>query len=345
MSRNIKQIEGAAFSICPIESLTLPSCLEKVDKIILGDKALKEVHMNRNIPLSVRSWGAYYENETQLADDTSVENATLYVPRGSKAAYEASPCWNNFKNIEEEDVDGGIYYQIAVTAQPYGAGSVMVNGVKDGSGKYTVGLNSHVTLIMSPADGWHLQMLTVNGADKTADVLNNTFTITDVNCNYTVEATFAENPVVLKMATGEGGTIGVTVEKGTTYSCRIGAEEGWKVNTVLFNDIDVTSQMADAVFVTPALMNDACIRVSFGRVGSETSLEAPFVSMKMKAYATTDGVLHVKGVQAGDDVSIYRGSGELVCHTVTTNHQLSMRLPAHGVYIVSTKSQQVKLSY
>lgn len=345
MSKNIKQIEGAAFSYSPIESLTLPSCLEKVNQIIFGDKALKEVHMNRNIPLSVRTWGSYYENETQLANDNSVENATLYVPRGSKAAYEASPCWNNFKNIEEEDVDGGIYYQIAVTAQPYGAGSVMVNGSRNDSGKYTVEIDSNVTLTVLPADGWHLQTLTVDGTDVTAGVHDNSYTISEVKSNHTVVSTFAENPVVLKMTTGEGGTIGIIVERGESFACRIDAEEGWKVNTVLFNNIDVTAQVVNDVFTTPALMSDAYLQVSFELNENETTVNAPSTATQKKAYTTTDGILHIQGVRPGEIISVYKTSGELVCCTTASNQHFTFELPNHGVYIVSIAEQQIKLAY
>lgn len=72
---------GEAFTMSPFAHQQIPS--------------LKEIHVNATIPPKIRNFPFEYEH---------LKNVTLYVPRGSKAAYMKDLKWRNFGNIVEEDV-------------------------------------------------------------------------------------------------------------------------------------------------------------------------------------------------------------------------------------------------
>ena len=91
-------ISGSAFYNCSgLTSITIPNSVTSIDKYAFdGCSALTNVKVDRETPPSI-----YFYTFTYSA------NATLYVPAGSKAAYEAADNWKYFKRIIE-CVDGDV---------------------------------------------------------------------------------------------------------------------------------------------------------------------------------------------------------------------------------------------
>ena len=92
---------GSAFCNCPkLEELTIPKSVTYIaDYVVLNCYALKKLKVLHRVPVQV-------ENLNNQGFGVVVyTNATLYVPTGSKATYQADPVWGQFQHIEEE---GGI---------------------------------------------------------------------------------------------------------------------------------------------------------------------------------------------------------------------------------------------
>jgi hypothetical protein len=89
----VKSIEWGAFSRCAnLKSVVIPNSVTKIDDYAFGDcDQLTSVNVDIPNPLSISS--DVFSNRI---------NATLYVPAGCKAAYEAADYWKEFKEIIEE---------------------------------------------------------------------------------------------------------------------------------------------------------------------------------------------------------------------------------------------------
>ena len=117
---SVTSIGDWAFCYCSgLTSVTIPESVTSIgNSAFSGCEALTSI----DIPGSVTSIGNYafqycsrltsvtVENPTPITITSDVfpnrENATLYVPAGSKAAYEAADYWKDFKEIiEEEQID------------------------------------------------------------------------------------------------------------------------------------------------------------------------------------------------------------------------------------------------
>lgn len=171
------------------------------------------------------------------------------------------------------------------------------------------------------------------------------YTIKNVLQNYNIEATFEANPVVLTIKTGDGGKVGVNVKRGETYSCVINPESGWHVNTVLFNDNDVTSQVTNGIYNTPNLNNDALLIVTFEQNTGATQVRQLTSNSAMKAYATSDGLLKITGTEVGEIIKVVSADGKLLTTIVSDGQAMYYQLPTHGVYIVHSAQKSVKLNY
>lgn len=92
---------GSAFLNCPkLEELTIPRSVTYIaDYVVLNCYALKKLRVLHRVPVQVDNLN------NQGFGVVAYTNATLYVPTGSKAAYQADTVWGQFQHIEEE---GGI---------------------------------------------------------------------------------------------------------------------------------------------------------------------------------------------------------------------------------------------
>lgn len=104
LTHGLKELDTRAFENCTsLEEITIPSSVERIwDGVFKGCNALNTITVRRKTPIP------YYELWSDIFDADTYENATLYVPTGSKDAYEADAFWNQFKHIEEMDMPAPI---------------------------------------------------------------------------------------------------------------------------------------------------------------------------------------------------------------------------------------------
>ena len=86
----VTKIGSHAFLGCSITSIEIPESVVSIGERAFEAKHLTSVTVNANNPLGI--------NENCFSNRV---NATLYVPAGSKAAYEAAPYWQDFAEIIE----------------------------------------------------------------------------------------------------------------------------------------------------------------------------------------------------------------------------------------------------
>ena len=96
ISNNLISIGEAAFADCySLLTLTIPNSTNSIAKeAFAGCSGLTSVTVENNTPITITS--SVFSN---------IANATLYVPVGSKAAYQAADYWKEFKEIIEMDAD------------------------------------------------------------------------------------------------------------------------------------------------------------------------------------------------------------------------------------------------
>lgn len=93
----VTTIGDYAFSECyGLTTLILPSTLTSIGEYCFDSSYdLQEVHCQMKSPFAIDKW---------TFDSDTYENATLYVPSGTKEKYQSTASWNLFTNIVEEEV-------------------------------------------------------------------------------------------------------------------------------------------------------------------------------------------------------------------------------------------------
>jgi len=189
--------------------------------------------------------------------------------------------------------------------------------------------NSKIVVLLQANDGYKLDKLMVDGADRSADVVNNILTIT-VTDNVNIEATFVEGAAPkpgqfsVTYQTPANGTLTVTkggapvasgsmVDANAEISIAVKANSGYRLGKLTINGQDRTADLANGSmkFTVTA---DVTIVATFV-AGSEPPIteveESAFAHVKAYPNPFADEV-HVAGVEAASRLLVVNEMGTLV---------------------------------
>ena len=334
MPRSLETLGERAFYGC--SSLTNITILHNVSswgkECFYGCTSLKEVHYKRAVLPSLSS-------SLRLVEDNN--QCTLYVPIGSKESYEASSNWNNFSAIVEEEIGYDILYRVSVAKT--GQGVVTVN--ESNMANTDIISGSSVKISIVPKEGWKIGSVTVDGVDASAECEDGEYEIEALGKNVSIVVSFDELPAILQLKQGEGGAINMPVKKGTQFSCEFIVEEGWKINNVMFNGVDVTYDVVDgSKYVTPTINRDAALTVAFEKPG-DSSVQLLENESKVKAYVLNDGTLVVVDAENAEPINVVTAEGKVVATLISQEGRAVYQLKEHGVYLVNTIGKTIKVAY
>ena len=177
---NVTVIAKEAFAGCrSLTSLTIGKSVQQIQTKAFSDcSALTKIVSRIEKPFAIS--GDCFSNMAKMM-------ATLYVPKGTKPEYQAMDGWSDFLNIDE----GIAYYQLTLTA---GHGGTIIYGesrVKEGA-SYTfyVEEGGSANLTIEADEHRELASLTMNSKDVTGSMEGNVFTITGMDKDVEIVATF-----------------------------------------------------------------------------------------------------------------------------------------------------------
>ena len=114
--------------------------------------------------------------------------------------------------------------------------------------------------------------------------------------------------------------------------------EGWEINSVTFNEEDVTAELdEDGNYTTPVLMADAILVVVFEKI--DTSIELISEKNDIKVYAN-NGEVRIVGADAQSEVAIYNSIGALVYK----GYDKTIAHNENGVYILTVEGRTFKFA-
>ena len=164
--------------------------------------------------------------------DDTYANATLWIPGGTKATYEAADGWKKFANMDFSS------FVVSITGSAHGTLAVgEISSTNNETATTLIDRGEDAVFTVTPATGYELTTFTVNGDDETPT--EGSYTVEDLSADQTVVAGFT--PITYNLTyTLNGGTATnpatYTIET-TTFTLNNPTKAGydfagWKLNGV-----------------------------------------------------------------------------------------------------------------
>lgn len=162
---------------------------------------------------------------------------------------------------------------------------------------------------------------------------------------YNIVSIIGSNPTsdpILTIKQADNGSINVQITKGSVYTFNIAPSKGWRIHSVTYNNIDVTSQLSnDGRFVTPVINDNSILSVVYEE--DTSAISAARVS-DVQIRSTLDGV-RVLNANTGDLIRVYTTGGVLHKSVKVNSQEIDIPLPEGDVYIIKVDGKTVKLSH
>lgn len=324
---SVNSIGDAAFNYCDkLTDLTIPNSVTTIGSYAFAycNRLTTIYSMNTTPPILGSSCFANVTNVT-----------AVYVPSSAISAYKAASGWSDtfFSVILANDVFG-IKVNIGV------GGSVKENNViiTDGS-LISVSPTTTKTFTLIPNAGYEISSLIYNGLDVKSQIVNNQYTTPAVNASATLSVTFQKIQYRVSLKDASSGTINLICDYGATPSFDFTPATGWRVNTVLYNSVDVTSSLVNGIYTLPSITANALLNVSF----TSTANGAPeVINNRVKVYGTNTEII-VEGTSEGETVTLYTINGKQIQTVMSKGERLNLQVDRDAVYLVKTGEKTFKV--
>ena len=174
-------------------------------------------------------------------------------------------------------------YVLSITSSS--GGNVLYSGYSiKGTQNFTVNEKTSHTLTFTPNSGYRLKSVVVNGGDVTASVVNNQYTISNINQNTTVNVMFEAIPpttYVLSITSSSGGyvsysgysingTRNFTVNEKTSHTLTFTPNSGYRLKSVVVNGGDVTASVTNNQYTISSISQNTTVSVTFEAIPPTT---------------------------------------------------------------------------
>ena len=331
---SVTSIGNEAFYNCSsLTEMTIGSGVQKISKNAFnGCTSLSIINSLSTNPPSTTA----FDVKTQM-------EATLRIPKGYLVNYQATDGWKEFWNIVEvenlEEVLNGTTTTYNVNAN-YDAnqGTVAINGV---TGTFaTVNANDKVEFEITPVAGYEIDKVMVNNTDVTADVVDGKYAIDSATEDITFEVTFKEQTFALVLKCSEAGTFERLMKYGESATYKILPSVNWAISSVTFNGADVTNELVDNVYTTPAITCDSELNVVF--VDSESSVFSVYNTSHVVVSASHQ-TISIKGLEGNTPIAVYNTNGQLYHSATAVDYDMNINMSKEGVYLVKVGNKSFKV--
>ncbi len=270
----VTTIGEEAFYLClSLNSITIPASITGIDK--------RAFAMCTELNTVVSQIITPFEIDKSVFGSIA-SNAKLQVPYGTKEKYQTYPGWTtNFAEIVE---DAPTTYTLSIKATGNGTVTYDNTTIKNKTQTFSVEEGTSATFTITPDAGYRIASVKVNSTDVTSSVSNNSYTISNISSDTSVEVIFEAITHTLSIkAIGNGSatyngtsvrgnTSTFTINEGTSATITFAPDNGYKIKSVKVNGTDVTSNVSNNSYTISSITSDTSVEVEFEAITHTLSI-------------------------------------------------------------------------
>ena len=347
-------VGSVAFSGCKsLERVSIPQSIINFGNIVYYNVTYNQVFRGCNSlkDIIVKAKTPFVMDESNF-ESLTYFNSTLHIPANSLESYQNTEVWKNFSNIVEDAPTDDTF---AILIKSGYGGKISVEGKE--LTQFSIGYNNaygcvanlgeNVTLKFEKkqSDGsyYDVSSVFVNGKDVTKDIHENTLNI-KVTQNLNVDVEWEEreeNPKLLTIRQAENGSTKMVINEWDTYRFYIEPSSGWKLHSVSFNGLDITSSVGtDGYISLKEIVENSTLDIAFEL---ESTGVKTMQTSKVKIYGDKDCII-IRGANYGDEVKIYNETGATVTTKTIYNDTVTIPVTNNHIYIVKASGKTVKIA-
>ena len=220
---------------------------------------LERLYVSRPEPISWMADNAF--------NNLDLDKCTLYIPRGSSNAYATAQYWSEFTNVKEY----GMQVEVGEEGKVHAEGQTLMGTTTF----FPKGSTASFEIV--PNAGWHADAVTLNGANLA--YAENKFTLSGDQLNGNLAVSFAANQFELQLQITGNGKVKVgsqeyttnqilTVDSLATLNLTLEPADGQMVSAITFNGEESVVQNGGKTYVTPAIVANSTLAITFGTSGA-----------------------------------------------------------------------------
>lgn len=242
-------------------------------------------------------------------------------------------------------------HDIYVVFMPSGAPSdtYTVSAATDGHATVTpanstVNAGDNLTLTITTDAGYHVLTVTDNGTDVTANVSNNTYSLSNISANHVIYVTCENDNIPADSYTVTVSTDGnatanpanTTVNAGDNLTITITPNTGYRVSTIFDNGIDVTGDFGNNAYILNNIVTNHTINVTCEVDNPNPGIHEYSAAAISVFPNPANSVLNVQMENAIETVEIFDMSGKVVLRSeANDNHiQINVTTLKSGIYFI-----------
>ena len=253
-------------------------------------------------------------------------------------------------------------YTLSIKASGNGSASYSGSIIKDKTSTFTVNEGDNATITFSPNAGYRIKSVKVNSTDVTSSVSNNSYTISNITKDTSVEVDFEVIPpttytLSIKVS-GNGSalysgtaikdkTSTFTVNEGANATITFSPDAGHWIKSVKVNSTDITSSVSNNQYTISNITKDTSVEVEFEAI--------PPTTYTLSITATGNGSASYSGTTVRDktstftvndgtkiEISLNPDNGYRV-KSIKENNEVVTSYILNGVYTISSLSRNTTI--
>ena len=145
----------------------------------------------------------------------------------------------------------------------------------------------------------------------------------------------------LSVKQGTSGYTELPVKADETYTIYIGALGNSKINAVTFNGKDVTDQIVDGYYTTPAIKAKSTLSISYEDINTTNVKEISNPDLKVTG---NEGEINITGIEQPTNVEVYTTDGKLVETRGSVYGETNIQVKEDNLYLVKVGKRAIKIA-
>jgi len=221
---------------------------------------------------------------------------------------------------------------------------IQINDVMLGSGELgaLIQYGSDVIIRLYPDQGYDIAFVTIDGADITSKLENNTYIIRNVTEQKNIKVVATRTSYQIEVIKSEGGTIRAssnTVIPGGSVTFTLVPNEGYEVVAVVMNGVNITDRFVNGTYTIESVRTDITIQATFALKDAINYVDTKSTTIEI----VKDGI-HVSFAPIGKLLNVYTTAGLPVKSIKISEENFFVNLPLNKAYIIKIDERTFKVA-